>query len=187
VYGWLYDYMLYDLVSRRPAMNIFAAFLLSVGLASFGAKPLLEQIYGAPTAASAGKLSRRAILFSIVLSPSWRHGWAVFTAFSLLFVVASLYGWWTPFLERHSVLYLTPVLAGIAASRWNEYAVSRAVAAGMGILLAGLWVQAVIGDVTHSVSSSASGAASAISSSASRISDPIWKVLFGKKSRSVEQ
>jgi hypothetical protein len=165
-------------------MNIVAMLFLAMGLASFGAKPLLEQVYGESNTAAVGKFSRRAILFSIVLSPSWRHGWAVFTAFSLLFVVASLYGWWTPFLGRHSVLYLTPVIAGVAASRWNQYAVSRAVAFVMGLLLAGLWLEAVFGDLTNSVSSSASGAASSVSQSISNVTKPVWNAFFGKKSGS---
>jgi hypothetical protein len=165
-------------------MNIVAMLFLAMGLASFGAKPLLEQVYGESNTASIGKFSRRAILFSIVLSPSWRHGWAVFTAFSLLFVVASLYSWWGPFLSRHSVLYLTPVIAGIAASRWNQYAVSRAAAFAMGVLLVGLWLEAVVGDVAYSVSTSTSGAVSSVSQSISNVTIPVWNGLFGKKTDS---
>ena len=162
-------------------MNILAMLFLAAGLASFGAKPLLQQVYGETTTAAVGKFSTRAILFSVVLSPSWRHGWAVFTAFSLLFVVASLYSWWTPFLGRHSVLYLTPVIAGVAASRWNQYAVSRAVAFAMGLLLAGLWLQAAAGDLTGAVSNSATGAFGVVSESISDISRPVWNAFFSKK------
>ena len=144
-------------------MNILAVLLLALGAASFGAKPLLEQVYGESTSASVGKFSRRAFLFSIVLSPSWRHGWAVFTAFSFFFVVASLYDWWTPFLNRHQLLYLTPAIAGLAASRWNQYAVSQMVSFGMGLLLAGFWIKAGLGELADSVSGPVSGTASWIS------------------------
>jgi hypothetical protein len=156
-------------------MNSIPLLFLFVGLASLWSKPLIEKAYGEPNAALAHRLSIRALLISILFSENSRHGWIVFTSFSLLFVVASLYSWWTPFLSHHPVLYLTPLVAGVAASRWNQYAVSRAVAAAMGFLIAGLWLEAIIGDLAGSVSSSASSTVHSLSDTASNVGDSTWK------------